>query len=70
MFGRVADIINHAKLQVNGLRVAELRGPRIAILHWLEVSPLQQRTVRTNVVYTVINERAPVAEITDCYDQN
>jgi len=43
VWGRLADIINHAKFQLNGLSFRKLQGEtKIAILHWLEASPLQQ----------------------------
>jgi len=42
MWGRVLDVINHAKFSLD--RFQSLRLPKIAISHWLEVSPSQQCT--------------------------
>jgi len=45
MWGRVLDVINHAKFQLKSVQgFRSPRWPKIAISHWLEVSPLQQRT--------------------------
>jgi len=56
--GRTANVIKHAKFQVNRLSCFEATSPgetKFTLLHWLGASPLHVHTLKTNRTTSICN---------------